>query len=1095
MKDNTLLFEVKGQYIVRLDSIEPVAKCRNLYKAQFQFKTDEWTGTKTALFVQGEYSKSAILDENGVCEIPWEFFDADSTTFGYVSVYCGDLVTANRVVVDIVKSGYQDSDASVPPSPDVYQQLMKLAEDTKEIAQSVRDDADNCVFDGEEGYSPKVSLTEELDGVTVTVQNKDGQQSAKVKNGKDGKGYEHSEEFTKLAEQVRQDKESVEQTVQGFEQTTQQAVENVNTAKTQGVDAINTAKEESVKAVVDKGTEQTGNVTAEGEKQVQAVQAKGQEVINSIPSDYTTQMQSKLDKQQGVEHAGKTLVIGEDGNVVPGEPTQQIKVDKTLAQEGQAADAKATGDNFLKYAIKDKAQGETISLTDSADEKLLDFKLYGKSTQGYSNSLVQNELESGTISVIDGNNATSMFRVRTKSYITLRKGLYIIKCEGIKQGNVIIYGKDKTFKSSLYKEHRPLPFILELDEDSRIRIVVSKGTEEEKLGIYPSDIKSIDVIQKVEGKNLFNPDEIDTTRHILADLSGFSSVDTANYNLSNLISVKPGEFISKSGGTGSSVVAFLNENKEFLQGVSLTDNNRVLVPDGASYFCSNIAVANMQNKIQFEKNVIKPTEYEPFTNGKKTPSMKYPIEVEHTGIKSKNLFDISNFPLEHDEESIVIKPTDISAKIIDGSALEEHTEYVIWCEKYENTQPDNTNTPLVEIVYTDGTKSEKYLNVLSTGSWLSVDVAKTVDYIWIRNPSKVGVKIYGLQIEKGTYATEFYPYNQYENILVTKLNGKNLVPVDIKYIGRNGNNPSVVEYDNKTHRYILKTKTGTFNQISMNIYLFLPKGTYTIKRGIIIDGVDVTSRARGFDVFDYGVGQYVKHGVLGMKQTFTLAKSSYVSINIGGYTDGKSVKEAILYDVQLECGDSSTSYEPYKESQTVKIDLDTPLRGIGKYRDILTKDGITRNIGVAKLVDYLGASIEGSFGNRYIFSIIPNALLKYDKNRVLSNTGFDNIAIHEKSILISCSDEDTIETVREKIKDVSVCYTLANPTFEPFENSLSELKTNHQNTVISTDVDIEMEVEYVCDTKTYIDNKFKELQQATISTNLEMLERRYEVIL
>lgn len=40
-----------------------------------------------------------------------------------------------------------------------------------------------------------------------------------------------------------------------------------------------------------------------------------------------------------------------------------------------------------------------------------------------------------------------------------------------------------------------------------------------------------------------------------------------------------------------------------------------------------------------------------------------------------------------------------------------------------------------------------------------------------------------------------------------------------------------------------------------------------------------------------------------------------------------------------------------------------------------------------------------------------------------------------------------------------------------------------------------MEVTYVCDTKTYIDNKFKELQQATISTNLEMLERRYEVIL
>lgn len=311
-----LQFDVDGQFVKRTDNNLPVAKCKNLFKAKFNFIGDEWTGTKTALFAQGEYSKSVVLDDNDECVIPWEFFDTDENmAIGKVSVSCGDLVTTNCATVKITKSGYQESDASVPPSPDVYQQLIELAEDTKKIAQSVREDADAGEFDGEEGYSPKVSLTEELDGVTVTVQNKDGQQSAKVKNGKDGKDYEHSEEFTKLAEQVRQDKESVEQTVQGFEQTTQQAVENVNTAKTQGVDAINTAKEESVKAVVDKGTEQTGNVTAEGEKQVQAVQAKGQEVINSIPSDYTTQMQSKLDKQQGTENAGKLLGVGADGNV------------------------------------------------------------------------------------------------------------------------------------------------------------------------------------------------------------------------------------------------------------------------------------------------------------------------------------------------------------------------------------------------------------------------------------------------------------------------------------------------------------------------------------------------------------------------------------------------------------------------------------------------------------------------------------------------------------------------------------------------------------------------------------------------------------
>ena len=123
-------------------------------------------------------------------------------------------------------------------------------------------------------------------------------------------------EVERLATQIRQDKSSVEQTVQGFGDMAQQAVQSVNTAKSQGVNAINTAKAEAIKAVADKGAEQTGNVTAEGAKQVQAVQAKGQEVINSIPEDFIVQMQSKLDKQQGAENAGKLLGVGTDGNVV-----------------------------------------------------------------------------------------------------------------------------------------------------------------------------------------------------------------------------------------------------------------------------------------------------------------------------------------------------------------------------------------------------------------------------------------------------------------------------------------------------------------------------------------------------------------------------------------------------------------------------------------------------------------------------------------------------------------------------------------------------------------------------------------------------------
>ena len=49
-------------------------------------------------------------------------------------------------------------------------------------------------------------------------------------------------------------------------------------------------------------------------------------------------------KNQGAENSGKSLIVSEDGNVVLGE--KPVKVDSTLSQSGQAADAKTTGDKL-----------------------------------------------------------------------------------------------------------------------------------------------------------------------------------------------------------------------------------------------------------------------------------------------------------------------------------------------------------------------------------------------------------------------------------------------------------------------------------------------------------------------------------------------------------------------------------------------------------------------------------------------------------------------------------------------------------------------------------------------------------------------------
>ncbi len=167
------------------------------------------------------------------------------------------------------------------------------------------------------------------------------------------------EDFALTAQKVLSDVNDAGQAqierVQGVGDT---AVESVKTAQETATEAIETAKTEAVQAVQAEGTTQKGKVTTEGTKQVQAVADKGKEVLQSIPEDFQVQMEAKLDKNQGAENAGKALVVGEDGNVIPGE-----------AQEEGAP------------PIINSATGNLILVNDSAERRLKGLKVFGKSTQ------------------------------------------------------------------------------------------------------------------------------------------------------------------------------------------------------------------------------------------------------------------------------------------------------------------------------------------------------------------------------------------------------------------------------------------------------------------------------------------------------------------------------------------------------------------------------------------------------------------------------------------------------------------------------------------------------------------------------------------
>ena len=123
-----------------------------------------------------------------------------------------------------------------------------------------------------------------------------------------------------------------------------------------------------------------GGVELSGDKSLKqlGIQPKG-EYITKIPAEYVTdtelteklksyptkeeqaeELEKKLDKNQGAENTGKALVVGEDGTVKPGEIP--IKVDDTLSQTGQAADAEKVGARLHEIdAVKLRGPVETVS--------------------------------------------------------------------------------------------------------------------------------------------------------------------------------------------------------------------------------------------------------------------------------------------------------------------------------------------------------------------------------------------------------------------------------------------------------------------------------------------------------------------------------------------------------------------------------------------------------------------------------------------------------------------------------------------------------------------------------------------------------------
>ena len=203
---------------------------------------------------------------------------------------------------------------------------------------------------------------------------------------------------TQMREAVAADRQAVEQTAAQFGQTAQDALTAIGQAQSTAVGAVKAEGNKQTTAVQEAGTQAVSEVaeakttavqavTTEGDKQTKRVEDAAAGIVadrEQIAANKQA-IESKVDKQQGADNAGKALVVGKDGNVELGDA--QTKTDPTLTQPGQAADAQVTGREIATLhqgkadAIVETAQGETVILTDSSDKLFEGLRVFGKSTQ------------------------------------------------------------------------------------------------------------------------------------------------------------------------------------------------------------------------------------------------------------------------------------------------------------------------------------------------------------------------------------------------------------------------------------------------------------------------------------------------------------------------------------------------------------------------------------------------------------------------------------------------------------------------------------------------------------------------------------------
>lgn len=246
-----------------------------------------------------------------------------------------------------------------------------------------------------------------------------------------------------------------------------------------------------------------------------------------------------------------------------------------------------------------------------------------------------------------------------------------------------------------------------------------------------------------------------------------------------------------------------------------------------------------------------------------------------------------------------------------------------------------------------------------------------------------------------------------------------------------------------------------------------------------------------------------------------------ITIRALDYSIYEGTLHAIAENIQMECGSEATDFVPYQDLRSTQFSTPNGLLGLpvdsgGNYTDSNGQQWICDEMDfkrgkyvqrIKKVVfnggeDWNLQSIsQKGFANFYVrnlsgIRVNSNVLSNQFRNQttLISETTEEGIAnLTTLYVRIDKTKADNANKFKEILKtnNLEICYQLATPieTDIPEETMTAyrKLCTNYPSTVIQNDAGAGMEVEYVADTKSYIDNKLKELVQTAYRNMANML--------